>query len=668
METLETPQRAARVERPTRDRRELPALDWGAIATWALAAILVVYLGLENGGYDPIPRNQTGFLVWWALLLGVGIGALPVPGRSRAALATLGLLFAFAIWTALSLGWTESAERTAEELARVAGYLGVLALGICLVTRRRAGARQVLHGVAFALAALAALGVLSRLQMAWFPANELGGVLPGIEIERRLAYPLGYSSAVGAMAGMALPLLLAATASARTVAVQALAAAALPIAGLTLYLSTSSTGAGVSIVALAVFLALSPDRLPKLLTLAVAAGGAAVLASAVHAREALARGLPSAGAEQQGAEVIWIAVGVCLVVALAQAGIGLALRDRWPGSLPVGRASALAAVGVAVIVAVSVAVAADVPGELSHRWEVFKSRDGDGESSASSSLDFRGNGRYQFWEAAVDSSQTAPWSGTGPGTFEFWWSRHGSYRGFVRDAHSLYLESLGEQGIVGVALIVGFVLTLLGCGPARALRAPPEQRLVLAAATAGAAGFAAAAALDWVWELAALAVAFMLLVAVAVAGFSQPEPTKRRRRRGRRRRNRLQRVAVAGVAIAAMVAIWSPLRGATALQQSRIEAAEGDVPAALDEARRAADNEPYAASPRLQEALLLERQGRFALAAAAASEAAGKESTNWRNWLILARIEAERGRIEPALRGFTRARSLNPGSGLLEPR
>jgi hypothetical protein len=669
---METVAHTAAEPAPAQEHSSVTTMpDWGGLATWLLAALLVAYLALENGGYDPIPRDQVGVAVWWAVLLGVAVGALPVPGRTRAALATIALLTGFALWTALSLGWTESAERTATELARVTTYLGVLALGVCLVTRRRAGARQVLHGVAFGLALVATLGVLSRLQMSWFPTNELGAVLPGIEIERRLAYPLGYSSAVGALAGMALPLLLAATASARTIAAQALAGAALPIAGLALYLSTSSTGIGVAAVALLAFLLLSPDRLPKLLTLAMGTAGTALLAAAVHSREALARGLPTSAAEQQGTEVLWIALAVCAVVALAQAGLGLLLRDRWPGGLPIGRARALAATAAVLLVAIPVAVAAGAPDELSHRWEVFKSVGGEsegGQSAASTTLDFRGNGRYQFWEAAVEASETETLTGIGPGAFEFWWSRNGSYRGFVRDAHSLYLETLAELGIVGLLLIGALVAVVLGGGGARSLRAPPDQRLVLAAATAGAAGFAMAAALDWIWELGALAVAFMLLAAVAVGGYSRPEPTNRRRRSRRRRRNGIQRGGVVAVALIALVAIGLPLRGATALRQSQVDAARGDLGSALQEARDAADAQPYAASPRLQQALLLERQGRLPAAAAAARSAAGKESTNWRTWLILARLEAGRGQVENALAAYRRARDLNPGYGLLRPR
>jgi hypothetical protein len=666
MGTLETPERTA----TGGHRLRAPTFDWAGAATWLLAALLVIYLSLKNGGYDPIPRDQVGVLVWWLLLLGVASQALPLPGRTRVSLIALGLLVGFALWTALSMSWTQSEERTATELARVVTYLGVFTLGICLVTRRRAGGRQILNGVTFGLGLVAALAVLSRLHMAWFPANELGKVLPGIEIERRLAYPLNYSSAMGALAGMTLPLLLAATASARTVAAQALAAAAIPLAGLTLYLATSGTGAAVAMVAMAAFLALSPNRLPKLLTLAAGTGGATLLALAIHSRDALARGLPTPAAEQQGTEVIWIALVVCAALAIVQIALGLAIRglDR-PGLLRISRTQALVATAAVIVVALPFSLAAGAPHEVSHRWQVFKSRSGGSAaepSSPSSILNFHGAGRYQFWKSAVEASETTPWKGIGPGTFEFWWGRHASYNGYVRTAHSLYLENLAELGIPGLLLIGGFVFAVLGIGATRAMRAPPDERLLLAAATAGAAGFAMAAALDWVWQLGALSVTFMLLAAVAVSGYSLPDPTRRRRRSRRKNQNRLIRIAVVAACVAALLVIWFPLRGATALRQSHVDAGQGDLSAALQHAHDAADAQSYAASPLLQEALILEQQGKLRPAAAAAAAATRKEGAEWSTWFILARIEAERGRVDPALRAYHRAHIQNPNYSLLK--
>lgn len=661
----------ARPARRRRSRSRPTRFDWSGAATWLLAALLVLYLGLEDGGYDPIPRDQVGVAVWWLLLLGVAVQALPVPGRTRPALAALGLLGGFAVWTALAMTWSASEERTATEMARVVTYLGVLALGVCLVTRRRGSPRQVLHGVAFGLAFLCALGVLSRLHMAWFPANELGRVLPGIEIERRLAYPLGYSSAMGALAGMTLPLLLGATGTARTLAGQALAAAAIPVAGLTLYLATSGTGAAVAAVAVGAFLALSPDRLPKLLTLLTGTAGGAVLALALSGRDALARGLPTPAAESQGTEMVWIVLAVCAGVALAQVLISLAVRgaDR-PSLLGIGRREAMIATGVALLFAIPVSLAAGLPHEASHRWEVFKERGsgtGAEPSSPSSILNFHGSGRYQFWQSAIDAGESEPLKGLGPGTFELWWGKHATYTGFTRNAHSLYLEAFAELGWLGLLLICGFVFGVLGLGAVRAMRAPPDRRLVLATATAGAAGFATAAALDWVWQLGALAAAFALLAAVAVAGYSvRQAPGRLRRRTKRRYRNWAQRAATVAVAALALVAIWFPLSGATHLRQSQLDAARGDYAGALAEAEDAADAQPYAASPLLQQALVLERQGRLPAAEAKAAAAVDEEGEDWRNWFILARIRAERGEIVPALRAYRRAHVLNPDYGLLK--
>ena len=49
-------------------------------------------------------------------------------------------------------------------------------------------------------------------------------------------------------------------------------------------------------------------------------------------------------------------------------------------------------------------------------------------------------------------------------------------------------------------------------------------------------------------------------------------------------------------------------------------------------------------------------------AAADLERATEREPTNWRPWLLLARVEAERGRVQAALRDFRKARSLRPHS------
>jgi O-Antigen ligase len=649
-----------RIEAGLTQLRERPA-DAGI---WLGAALIVVYLALRAGGYDAIPRDEVGILVWWVLLIGVGIGALSLERVSPAALGILVVFVALLGWMALSLGWTESAERTMTELARAVTYLGVLALA--LAVQRGGRWRPLLHGVTTGIAVVAGLAVLSRLHPQWFPRNELGTVLPGIEIERRLAYPLNYSSALGSFAAMALPLLLAASSSARTLAGQLVAAAAIPIAGLAFYLASSGTATLVVVAGVAVFVLLAPDRIPKLATLAIGAGGTAILGYAVDHRAALDRGLPTPDAKSQGSEVLLILLFVCAGVALCQLAISLAVRHgRRPHWLLIPRRTAAVATVVVILIAIPIAVAAGAPGEAKHRWDNFKSREGNSATASTSSgiLNTSGSGRYQFWQSAIDAYKTEPFHGIGPGTFEFWWAQHGNYVGFVRDAHSLYVETLAELGIVGFILVTGLVLAIVGIGTVRSLRAPPDLRLGLAAATAGCVAFAAGAGVDYMWEIGVMPIAFFLLAAVAVDAGGTPIPLARTRAELRRREIGW-RVGTVLASIAALVVIYLPYRGASDLRASERDVSEGKLDSALSEARSAADAQPYAASPRLQEALVLERQGKFDQAAAAAREATTKESTNWRPFFVLSRIEAERGDAKASLDAYRRGQQLNPRSGV----
>jgi cytochrome c-type biogenesis protein CcmH/NrfG len=147
-------------------------------------------------------------------------------------------------------------------------------------------------------------------------------------------------------------------------------------------------------------------------------------------------------------------------------------------------------------------------------------------------------------------------------------------------------------------------------------------------------------------------IAFLLLAAALVGG-EQP----------RRRPLPLPaRFAGVAVAAAAMVAIAIPLTAAASLGRSQAEGAAGDFAAALREAADARRVEPFAAAPRLQQALVLEAQGRLAEAEAAARGAVRHEAAEWSGWVILSRLEAERGHAHAAVAAYRRARSLNPDS------
>jgi hypothetical protein len=633
-------------------------VDWSALPAWLLGFGLIVYLGLEGGGYDPLVHDQVGIAVWWIVLAGVLVGALPRRPLTPLAWTALGLLAAFALWTALSLGWTESAEQTFADLARVGTYVGVFLLA--LLARGPGALRRTIAAMGAGIAVVALVGLLSRLHPAWFPeAVDTGRIL---EAHDRLAYPLNYWNGLAALIAIGLPLLLQLAADLRSVALRALAAAVVPALLLAVYFTISRGGIGASFIAVAVYLAFASDRLPKLLTTLLAGTGGAILVSAASQRDALQEGFFNAAARSQGDEMLWMTIAVCAGVGLVQAGISLALvhdmRPRWT-RVPRQHALAFTAAG---LIALLVALAAiDAPGRVSNGWDDFRrpnSGPGEGHERLGS---VAGESRYQFWSATVRQEETRPLGGTGSGTFEFWWSRDGTTGETVHDAHSLYMQTLGELGIVGAILLGSFLLAILIGGGAAAVRAGPEARPWLAAALAGCIAFCATATFDWMWQIPVIPVALLLLASLLVTARAA-EPA------GEPRGFPVPlRAGIAVAAVAAIVAIAIPLASSSLLRQSQADAREGDLPAALAAARSAQNAQPDAASPRVQEALLLEASGDLPAAAAAARAATGREETNWRNWLVLSRIEAKQGNADAAVRAYVKAKSLNPRSPIFEP-
>jgi O-Antigen ligase len=621
-----------------------------AAATWLLSFSLVVYLGLKGGGYDPLVHDQIGIAVWWVALAGVAIGALPRRMPSRLALVGIGLLAALVVWTALSLQWTESTAKTSADLARVAGYLGIFALAVFTRVSREAG--RLIGAVAAGIAVVAAVALLSRLHPTWFP--EAGQTANFIEDSReRLSYPINYWNGLGALIAIGIPLLLQVATGARSILLRGLAAAALPAMALALFFTLSRGGIATAIVAIAVYFALVPDRLPRLLTALIAAcGGMFLIALATH-RDALQHGLEGATARQQGDEMLFIALGTCIAVGLLQAGLSyLLLTGRRPDWTRVSRRQSLVAAIVGLLAVVVLAGAVDLPGRASNGWDEFKQ--GGGPGSGTGRLgSVAGQSRYQFWSAAIDENATKPLTGTGSGTFELWWARHGDTGESVRDTHSLYLQTLGELGIVGLLILAAFLAVLFGGGGRNCVRAGPDRRPWLAAALAGGAAFFLTAVVDWMWQIPVLAVTMLLLASLVVTG-GAPSEGDRRPSLGVP-----LRAVFAALALIAIVAIAIPLASTSLLRQSEADARDGRLDAALEAARSAKNVQPGAAAPRLQQALVLEQQGRLAAASIAARAATEREPTNWRNWLVLSRVEAERGMADAAVRDYRRARSLN---------
>jgi hypothetical protein len=625
---------------------------FGRPAAWLLGFAPVVYLALSGGGYDIIVRSEIGILIWWLVLLGAAGGLLPRRQLSPLAWWALGLIAAFLLWTWLAMGWTQSQERTMAEVARVATYAGTLVLGLSLVNSETS--RALLSGLACAVGLVALLAVLSRLLPSLFPADTAAKLYA----TPRLRYPFDYSDGVGEFAALGLPLLLFTATAGRTLAGRVVAAAGLPVVVLCLALTVSRGGILAAAVGLIVFFAVVDNRLPKLATaLFAAVGSTVVMAELLHLAGVRDAFMHPAPAGQRHTMLLVLAL-VCIGVGIAQVAlVMLGRRVRRPGWSRIPVIGARAITAAIVVVLVAVVVIGIGAGTDNHLWQQFKQPN----PTASGNQYFRlfsiaGSHRYQYWQAAVAAYHVKPWQGIGPGTFEFYWAQHNTVSEFVRNAHSLYFETLAELGIVGLILIVAFILLVIIGGAASALRASPTHRAAVATGTAGFAAFAAAAAFDWVWQIGVMPLIAMLLAAVALGGAQFREWI---------RSGRVRFVPRVIFVVAGLVCLWGiavPLATTVEVRASQAAALRGEFRTALSDAATAQNLESGAASPRLQRALLLEQLGDVPGARRAISQAQTRERTNWRIWLVASRLATEANRPHEALADYQHAKRLNPTS------
>lgn len=630
-------------------RDHLARVEVGMFATWFLGFGVVAWLGLNGGGFDPLEYQRFGLYIWLVILAGICLLAIPTRRLGAAAWTSVTLLAFFAVWTGLGFAWTDSPDKTGAELARVASYLGVFVLA--LFSRANGTARHLTSGVATAIVLVASVALLSKLHPTWFPeASTTGELLPSEA--RRLAYPIGYWNGLGALIAIGIPLLLNLAATAKSDLARIVSAAGIPVLVLALYF-TLSRGSFLAVgIATVTYFLLVPSRMPKFLTLLIGVAAGAVLVAASRQKEALSDGLLNSTARDQGNEILYLTLAVVGFVALTQAIVVYSAKGHeLPRWLVVDKRQTLVTVGVTLFAVVIAAFALGAADKAGDSWGDFKSAEGL-QDSAGRLESASGNGRYQYWSAALKQFESRPLTGTGAGTFESWWATTGDRPGFVRDAHSLYFQTLGEMGIVGIALLLSFFVLVLSSGLRMLFRTDAAARPPLAAACAGVLAFLVMGAFDWIWQIPVLPATLVLLASVLI-------PVKEPVTGSGSTYGWLSRLGMAAAAVVAIVVISIPLSSTALIDKSQEEARSGNYLDALSSARGAGKAFPAAAAPNLQQALVLEQLGDLRSAEAEALRAVKDEPVNWRNWLVLSRIQASLGKVGDSVESYREASRLN---------
>ncbi len=571
-------------------------------------------LAFAQGGYSSNTVAIVCVVAWFATLGGLVV-CRGLPAAAGSALAAGGALAALAALAALSMIWANDAGRAFTAAVRAATYVGIFA-GV-LAWTPKAGARAWLGGIAGGIAIVVVASLAGRLDPSLFGGadRDIFARIPGAA--GRLSYPIGYWNGLAAFVATGVVLSTWWSAHAASRLVRALAVATIPAYGLVLYLTASRGGIGQAIAGVAVLAWLDSRRARVVVGAAIGGLGAVVLSAIAQAQPDLLHALVTSAARDQGVVDAFATVAVCAV-----AGLAYALVERRLDGVRSGapwHPRVIAAGGAVLVVVLSIAFA--------HM--------GDPGTSASPGqrdlLNSSGSGRYQYWQSALDAFGSSPVHGIGGGNWELYWNVQPKLPTAVHNAHSLYLETLAELGVIGLALLAAFLAITLLAGWRRAYRGEAEAAALLAVVVAGALG----AGVDWTFQLVAV---FAPVIAAAALLVARPAASPRR--------GAWTAAALAGVVAAAWICLWAAgttLLANHHLSTSRDAAARGDLASAAEEAQSAADVEPFAAAPRIQLALVQEAAGNLTAAQLAAGEAVARASLDWQGWIVASEIARRQG-------------------------
>jgi hypothetical protein len=461
----------------------------------AVGFLIVVPLASSDGGYWPTAWSWTTLVFAWVAVVALLFrDTLRISLLERLFLLAIGC---FAAWIALSLLWTSSTTRTVLELQRALAYLAMLLAAIVLV--RRGAYRSLLGGVWAAIVIVCTYALATRL----FP--ERLGVFDPIA-GYRLSEPLGYWNALGIFACLGAVLALGFAARADSTVVRCVAAASLLVLMPTVYFTFGRASWIALAVGLASAILLDPRRLQLVAAALALACAPAVGVALAFRSDALTRlGVTVEEASRAGHKLAGVLFALAVVNALIAFGLAYAER-RLVISSSVRRAYAVALAVIALLALVAAFARFGSPPTIAKRIHdsILTPAPDTPEDLNKRLFNLSSRGRVTGWKVAGHDAADHPLLGSGAGTFELYWLEHRPSQMKIRDAHSLYLETLAELGPLGLAILV-LALALPVVGAIRARR-----HALVPAALGAYVAYLVHAGVDWDWEMLAVTITALL--------------------------------------------------------------------------------------------------------------------------------------------------------------
>jgi hypothetical protein len=577
---------------------------------------------------------------------------------ARSGLAGIALLVGFAAWAAISINWSVAPDRSWAEANRVLAFALTAVLGVFLgASLPRAPERL---GAALALASVPV--ALYALGGKTLPGIHIGDVinLDQTAAYNRLRAPFGYwnALALGCVSGL-LPMLRIAADGARSQQVRVAAVLGVYLLGLVLALTYSRGGLLALVAGIAVLVALGRDRMRTLILFSSAALAAGVPLAVALSREDLTQDLLPLSQRTDDALIVFVvflAAGALLFM-WARALLTLECDPRFSPERGrvVGRRLAI---GSAAVVG-AVLIFALATGEVGDAIDGFKDPSKPAElTDPNRVLDANSGNRWIWWREAAGAWSDEKLRGWGSGSFPV---THKLYRKeplSVQQPHSVPLQWLAEDGLVGFALAAGAILALLVAALARVRALEGRSRSAAAALLAVAVAWIVHSLFEWSWDIPAITLPMFLCLGVLAAREPRGEA---RPVTGRGPLLGVALVATMLFAISAVLPALSVTKSADALRSiGDGQVSDERLAAAAGRAAYAARLNPLAAEPLVAAASIAERRGDQDGARRLLLRALRRQPYDAEAWTALVRIEVLRGDRAATLAAARRALEIDP--------
>lgn len=491
-----------------------------SVVAGGVLAILLVRLAWSAGGYFPPSYLGAGTIA--LLVSGVLIAAArPTYLFSSQALFALAGLAGLTLWTGLSSLWSPAPSGAMDAMQRDLAYVGLLVLGMLAAGSGRY-ARHVVWLAFGVMTVVCVGGLLSRILPGWI------GVASGTGGTYRLSYPLTYWNAFGALSAMGAVVGLGLAGDPRTRWELRTAAAVASVLMVIAMALSQSRGAWLALFAGIVVLAvMTRHRGSMLLTAGIVALGWLAALARLRGYPALTDD-PTAGSGQVSAGHAYAAqlLVICAAVGAGMAFLGAARSSQqvMDQARRVFRPIFVLAAVLALVVAGGIYLTHTTRVEgattsgadrashwISRQWDDFLQAAPTPTAGASRVTAGGGGTRSEVYRLALRTFGDHPFAGAGGGSFKVYWFAKRPIGERTTNAHSLELETLSELGILGAALLLLFLGSVVWAAVRARVRPGGLARGQVAAVTAGCTVWMVHSALDWDWQMPALTGVFLLL-------------------------------------------------------------------------------------------------------------------------------------------------------------